>query len=40
MSHPQWQQSTADKVSLLGDIDRESVPNLWTFYSKLGTARS
>lgn len=31
MSHPQWQQSTSDKVSLLGDIDRESVPNLWTF---------
>ncbi|MCK6263064.1 lipid asymmetry maintenance protein MlaB [Vibrio sp. ZSDE26] len=31
MSHPQWQQSNFDSVSLLGTIDRESVPSLWRY---------
>ncbi|MGF1721528.1 lipid asymmetry maintenance protein MlaB [Vibrio kyushuensis] len=31
MSHPQWQQSSFDSVSLLGIIDRETVPSLWNY---------
>ncbi|OZT86453.1 NTP-binding protein [Vibrio sp. 03_296] len=31
MSHPQWQQSTDEKVSLSGNLDREQVPSLWRF---------
>ena len=31
MSHPQWQQPSAHCVSLLGVIDRESVPSLWDY---------
>jgi len=31
MQHPQWQVSSTQQVSLCGDLDRESVPNLWQF---------
>ncbi len=31
MSHPQWQQSTDNKISLMGVLDREKVPTLWAF---------
>lgn len=31
MSHPQWQQSTEEKICLSGNLDREHVPHLWRF---------
>ncbi len=40
MSHPQWQQSCSEKVCLLGILDRETVPALWTFIQKWQTTES
>ncbi|MEZ8825544.1 lipid asymmetry maintenance protein MlaB [Vibrio amylolyticus] len=31
MSHHQWQQSSFELVSLIGSLDRETVPSLWTY---------
>ncbi|MZI92404.1 STAS domain-containing protein [Vibrio sp. CAIM 722] len=29
MSHPQWQIANAQQVLLSGDLDRDTVPELW-----------
>ncbi|KEY90866.1 anti sigma factor b [Candidatus Photodesmus blepharus] len=31
MSHPQWQQSNVKHVTLLGELNRDTVPSLWKF---------
>ncbi|MGC9403573.1 STAS domain-containing protein [Vibrio genomosp. F10] len=38
MSHPQWQQSSFDSVSLLGIIDRDTVPSLWGYAQRWKTS--
>lgn len=30
MNHPQWQRIDASNVSLVGDLDRVTVPELWS----------
>lgn len=30
MSHSQWQKAQADRYQILGELNRDSVPELWT----------
>ncbi|WP_424865219.1 STAS domain-containing protein, partial [Vibrio cholerae] len=31
MSHPQWSAENEHQFSLIGELDRETVPKLWIF---------